>query len=194
MHFKIFILVGATFIGIFSCSPSEQEQRENELMNNADTLLLDKIEPMSTIVLPPTKSDYDPSLNSINREMFDLYEPFVRPEYLNIQQIHGSADGIQDVVIYLGIIKDLDFPDEFHIVSKYTSITTADSKKGNSQVAFVNIKRKYARVYFLNEQKELPIAIEDNVLIFGYGGIKRGIQISGGLPEMLCVPGSGCYE
>ena len=132
--------------------------------------------------------------SNIQRKSFSFYTSFLKDELLNVEQMVNSKDNQEDVVKYLGILIDLNEIYQYHLITNFTTLQLADGRKGKSQLVFINDELSEIKIYEFNARNELPIKIENNTLIFNTAGIKKGIQLKGGLPIMLCVPDGGCYE
>jgi hypothetical protein len=194
MQFMNRYLFISTLAVLLSCSLEQEQQITEPTLESVDSFVPDTIVPISVEQSKIANPNYDPATDPENREMYKLFEPFVSAEFLNIEQVTGNEDSIECFVNYLGTIRDLDLNTEYHVVSQFCTIQAAVTKHGNSKVAFLNRELEYARVYYLESRNQLPISTENNALIFNFSGIKKGLQIKGGLPDMLCIPDSGCYE
>jgi hypothetical protein len=184
----------SALIGLMSCAPHDSRYPTVEqTAEKIDIPTSDTVISVSIITSAISKPGYDPSKDTENKEMYNHFAPYVNKELLNVEQENGTEDDIQCFVHYLGVISDLALHTEFHVVAEFCRIKTATSHRGNSKVAFVNEELKYAQVYYLDMPEELPFAIEKNALLFNIKGSKKGLQFEGGLPDMLCIPGYGCY-
>ncbi|MBK8925040.1 MAG: hypothetical protein IPM74_03815 [Crocinitomicaceae bacterium] len=195
MQFKGTFIIIYALMGLLSCAPRKNRKINIEQTSEKiDTTVSDTTISISIEEPVFSNPDYDPSKDPENIEMYNIFRPYVKEELLNVEQVSGTEDNIQCFVNYIGFISDIELQTEFHVVTEFCKIKTADSYRGNSKVAFVNEKLKYARVYYLKDPKELPISIEKNSLLFNFKGTKKGLQFKGGLPDMLCIPDGGCYE
>ena len=194
MHLNRTITIISACIGLLSCAPKDgTHSNVEQTSDNIDISTSDTAISISIITGAISNPDIDPSKDPENKAMYNHFAPYVKAELLNDEQVDGAEDDIQCFVHYLGVIRDLALHTEFHVVAEFCKIKTADSFRGNSKVAFVNEELKYAQVYYLNLPEELPFGIENNALLFNHKGNKKGLQFEGGLPDMLCIPGYGCY-
>ncbi|MBI3134216.1 MAG: hypothetical protein HYZ14_06010 [Bacteroidetes bacterium] len=180
---------------LFSCSNGPEKQTTTVLTEEKPDSTHSKITiPISIEESEIANMDYDPATDPENKKLYKIFEPYISTEFLHVENVTGNPDSVECFMNYLGTIYDLENNTEFHVVSQFCTIQAADAKHGNSKVAFLNRELEYARVYHLEAPEELPISIEQNSLIFDFAGTKKGIQFNGGLPAMLCIPDSGCYE
>ena len=90
---------------------------------------------------------------------------------------------------YLGILKVNN--NKYHILSQFYTVKMANGRRGNSKVFFTNAEGEIERVYHLDMPDELPTSIENNRLKLRDLLFENYTEE---LPNLLCVPHSGCYE
>lgn len=185
----------SAFVFLISCRIGVEKTSTNvDLVAPNNQISSDQSMPISVISTTETDSTKTLALNSQNQETFSFYTSFLKDELLNVEQMVNSKDNQEDVVKYLGILIDLNEIYQYHIITNFTTLQLADGRKGKSRLVFINDELSEIKIYEFNARNELPIKIENNTLIFNTAGIKKGIQLKGGLPIMLCVPDGGCYE
>jgi hypothetical protein len=185
----------SAFVFLISCRIGVEKTSTNvDLVTPNNQISSDQSMPISVISTTETDSTKTLALNSQNQETFSFYTSFLKDELLNVEQMVNSKDNQEDVVKYLGILIDLNEIYQYHLITNFTTIQLADGRKGKSRLVFINDELSEIKIYEFNARNELPIKIENNTLIFNTAGIKKGIQLKGGLPIMLCVPDGGCYE
>jgi hypothetical protein len=185
----------SAFVFLISCRIGVEKTSTNvDLVTPNNQISSDQSMPISVQITTDTDSTKTLALNSQNQETFTFYTSFLKDELLNVEQMVNSKDNQEDVVKYLGILIDLNEIYQYHLITNFTTIQLADGRKGKSRLVFINDELSEIKIYEFNARNELPIKIENNTLIFNTAGIKKGIQLKGGLPIMLCVPDGGCYE
>lgn len=185
----------SAFVSLISCRIGVEKTSTNvDLVTPNNQISSDQSMPISVISTTETDSTKTLALNSQNQETFSFYTSFLKDELLNVEQMVNSKDNQEDVVKYLGILNDLNEIYQYHLITNFTTLQLADGRKGKSRLVFINDELSEIKIYEFSARNELPIKIENNTLIFNTAGIKKGIQLKGGLPIMLCVPDGGCYE
>jgi hypothetical protein len=185
----------SAFVFLISCRIGVEKTSTNvDLVTPNNQISSDQSMPITVQITTDTDSTKTLALNSQNQETFTFYTSFLKDELLNVEQMVNSKDNQEDVVKYLGILIDLNEIYQYHLITNFTTIQLADGRKGKSRLVFINDELSEIKIYEFNARNELPIKIENNTLIFNTAGIKKGIQLKGGLPIMLCVPDGGCYE
>jgi hypothetical protein len=134
------------------------------------------------------------SLNDRDQFMYMEFSQFLNKELIGKKQKTGNMDSSQCDIIYLGDIYDLQDNSIYSVISQFCRIQMANSIRGNSKMIFLNQKEERIRIYYLNMPDELPIAIEENAIIFKSETEEKGVKISGGLPPLFCIPDKGCFE
>jgi hypothetical protein len=108
-------------------------------------------------------------------------------------QIYGNPEEVENFMEYLGkIVID---KKEFYVISKFSTIQLAISKRGRSSVLFLDMNKEVVKNYDLEMPNCLPVSIKNNQLIFNVKGIEHSLSIDKELSIMLCLPSNlGCYE
>ena len=185
----------SAFVFLISCRIGVEKTSTNvDLVTPNNQISSDQSMPITVLSTTETDSTETLALNSQNQETFSFYTSFLKDELLNVEQMVNSKDNQEDVVKYLGILNDLNEIYQYHLITNFTTLQLADGRKGKSLLVFINDELSEIKIYEFSARNELPIKIENNTLIFNTTGIKKGIQLKGGLPIMLCVPDGGCYE
>lgn len=185
----------SAFVFLISCRIGVEKTSTNvDLVTPNNQISSDQSMPITVLSTTETDSAETLALNSQNQETFSFYTSFLKDELLNVEQMVNSKDNQEDVVKYLGILIDLNEIYQYHLITNFTTLQLADGRKGKSRLVFINDELSEIKIYEFSARNELPIKIENNTLIFNTAGIKKGIQLKGGLPIMLCVPDGGCYE
>lgn len=185
----------SAFVFLISCRIGMEKTSTNiDLVTPNNQISSDQSMPITVISTTETDSTKTLALNSQNQETFSFYTSFLKDELLNVEHIVNSKDNQEDVVKYLGILIDLNEIYQYHLITNFTTLQLAGGRKGKSRLVFINDELSEIKIYEFSARNELPIKIENNTLIFNTAGIKKGIQLKGGLPIMLCVPDGGCYE
>ena len=140
------------------------------------------------------KSQFEIQLDSIEavcrRLRYDeRFDHYIEQELIGEEQIEKS-DNRQNYTTYLGVVKDSDGKDIFHVLSQFYTIQAAISKHGHSRIAFIDMDLRTQRIYEVSMPNELPTSVINQDLVFEKGRIK----IEKSLPAYLCIPQKGCYE
>lgn len=121
------------------------------------------------------------------------FNDVVKPELIGEVQVYGNPKEVENFIEYLGMIKV--GIKKYHIISKYSTIQLAISKRGRSSVLFLDENKTEVKSYNLEQPTNLPTSIQDNMLTFNVDGQEKSIVIESELPRMLCLPENlGCYE
>ncbi|MEN0048629.1 MAG: hypothetical protein AAF806_16325 [Bacteroidota bacterium] len=128
------------------------------------------------------------------KQKMEFYKKFIVPDKIDSLQILKQEHSRTEIR-YLGILKDLDTKNSYHVISNFKIIGIGEmlSPRGRSEVAFIDLQNYQAIVYNLGMPDDLPDSIRENVLYFELDNIKTGISTSGGLMPHICLPEIGCY-
>ena len=127
------------------------------------------------------------------------YAKFVDPDKQGEKQEIDTGDGGSEEVIYLGTIRDKNGQITYHVFSVFRLVQAAIAKHGHSEVVFLDKSLGLIRKYNLGLPEELPFTLKDNSLSFYYTEEETKDrktfqrEISGQLPELLCVSPNVCY-
>lgn len=158
----------------------EKFKRAEELLKNIDS---------SNSVIPLNNQIRDTVFYAKNLTFNDI----VKPELIGKVQMYGDSKEVENFIEYLGVIKV--GIKKYHVISKYSTIQFVISKRGRSSVLFLDDRKNEVKSYDLEMPNNLPVSIQDNMLIFNVSGQKKSIIIESELPITLCLPENlGCYE
>ena len=134
-----------------------------------------------------------------NKYLFDVH---LLSKYL----VHLNPDLIDSIVVmeskttksqvtYLGEIMDLKTRKSHYVFTDFTiiGINEMESPRGSTKLIFINNSKEEIATYNLSMPDERPNRIIDNQLIFQMDTIEIRLSISGGLPNVLCIPQIDCY-
>lgn len=102
-----------------------------------------------------------------------------------------------ETVQYLGTIswkspsgKEL----EIRIVTSYRRITEANGFKDQSLIALVKANHEPIKIYDLVSRQNIPIRIENNLLVFDIKGAALTSALPAKFAERFCVEGLTCFD
>lgn len=122
------------------------------------------------------------------------FKKYIKTELIGKKQVFIDRDSTIFETTYLGILnmKEGNIQSNainYHVFAQFYSVQAAISRHGHSRIVFVDASGKTIRIYTLGMPNELPTAISDNALVF-----ETGVVRNSSLPELFCIPESGCYE
>ena len=134
----------------------------------------------------------DEKFESCQNEL-NFYKPFINSKKINKLKIL-EEEFAKTTIKYLGIIKDLNDKNSYHVITDFTiiGIGSMESPRGKSKVVFINKNQDKIIIYNFPMPEDLPKLINKNILFFQNEQTKIGISIFGGLGPELCIPKIGC--
>lgn len=193
MKFSIFFLI--SFL-VFSCN-----KKEKNILKSTKEIIDIEVKKDSIITLFDTlvfsKNMNGKFLNekfNSSKSRLQFYYSFIDTN--NINKLKTISDEHTETEInYLGILKDLNNKDSYHVITNFKIIGIGEmlSPRGKNEVAFINAKDNKIIIYDMAMLYYLPIKIENNSLYFEFENNKIFIAILNGFAPYFCIPTIGCY-
>ncbi|BCY27564.1 hypothetical protein [Flavobacterium okayamense] len=188
-------LILFSFFLFLSCHNNDKINLENkskvnqQLKNKTNSLVIDTL-----VFSESMKGELLDKKIIESKKKLKFYKKFTHTKAINKIQIIEDKHSKTEL-IYLGEIYDIDNSNSYKVISNFKLIGINEllSPKGKSEIAFID-NNYNIMVYDMGMPENLPKYINDNVLYFNIKNTKIGIQISGGLSPMFCIPKIGCNE
>ena len=141
-----------------------------------------------------------PINNSLKSEIKDtirysgdlLLKRVINAELIEKVQVFGNPEEAESFIKYLGEIKI--GKEKYFVLSKFTIIQLAISKRGRSVVLFLDKNKEVIKKYNLDMPDQLPYKIEKNKLVFYFDNKDYTMQLEDSLLGVFCLPNyKGCY-
>jgi hypothetical protein len=180
---KVLLIFAVIFLSFTSTSQIIKQTIGNQSTIVYDTLVFN--ENMKGKIL-------DEKFESCQNEL-NYYKNFINSKKVNKLKIL-KEEFAKTEIKYLGIIKDLNDTNSYHVITDFTiiGIGSMESPRGKSNVVFINENQDKILIYNLQMPEDLPKLINKNILFFQNEQTKIGISIFGGLGPELCIPKIGC--
>ena len=193
MKITIFFLFCCLF---FSC-----HKKEANILNSSKKIIDIEAKKDSIITLFDTLVFSENMKGKLLNDKYDsskaklsFYKKFINQNSVNklktITEEHTETE-----IYYLGILNDLNEKDSYHVITNFKVIGIGEmlSPRGQSEVAFINIKNDKIITYDMGIPYYLPVKIENNSLYFEFENNKIFVTVLNGFAPYLCIPKIGCY-
>lgn len=116
----------------------------------------------------------------------------INAELIEKVQVFGNPEEAESFIKYLGEIKI--GKEKYFVLSKFTIIQLAISKRGRSVVLFLDKNKEVIKKNNLDMPDQLPYKIEENKLVFYFDNKDYIMQLEDSLLGVFCLPNyKGCY-
>ena len=176
------IITNLTILALFlipSCSLNSNKEDKNGKHKHSKVLPVNKS--LELEVKDTIRYSGDLSLKRI-----------INAELIEKVQVFGNPEEAESFIKYLGEIKIS--KEKYFVLSKFTIIQLAISKRGRSVVLFLDKNKEVIKKYNLDMPDQLPYKIEKNKLVFYFDNKDYTMQLEDSLLGVFCLPNyKGCY-
>jgi len=140
------------------------------------------------------KSNSKKSNSEDNKDYQSIYEKYINASKLNIEQIDGDSLKRQNFTTYLGKIADDKNQLNLFILKQFWTLQMAISRKGHSDLIFMDTLYKKSYIYTFDMPNDLPYLLRGNYLLSKFDSQIDSIYLDNSPPKILCIPNKNCAE